>query len=173
MQYKKLWIALGLVMAISFTVLGVVGYKGISNGPPTPSKVVTADGRMLFTGETIRNGQNVWQSTGGQEIGTIWGHGAYVAPDWSADYLHRQSVIVLDRWARQQGFANYAGYAGRTASWLAGPAHRSHASQFVRCGHRHASCSTTTARPLSMNWPLTMRTFMARDETHTQFLPAL
>ena len=64
------------------------------------SKVVTADGRLLFTGETIRNGQNVWQSTGGQEIGTIWGHGAYVAPDWSADYLHRQSVIVLNRWAR-------------------------------------------------------------------------
>ena len=81
MQYRKLWIALGLVMFVSFTVLGVVGYKGIANGPPTPGKVVTADGRLLFTGETIRNGQNVWQSTGGQEIGTIWGHGAYVAPD--------------------------------------------------------------------------------------------
>ena len=93
MQYKKLWIAMGLVMLISFTVLGSVGYKAINNAPPIPSKVVTADGRVLFTGETIRDGQNVWQSTGGQEIGTIWGHGVYVAPDWSADYLHRQSVI--------------------------------------------------------------------------------
>jgi nitric oxide reductase subunit B len=107
MQYKKLWIAMGLVMLISFTVLGVVGYKAINNAPPIPSKVVTADGRVLFTGETIRNGQNVWQSTGGQEVGTIWGHGAYVAPDWSADYLHRQSVIVLDRWAQQSGAANF------------------------------------------------------------------
>jgi nitric oxide reductase subunit B len=81
MPYKKLWIALGLVMVVSFAILGGVGYKAINNGPPTPSKVVTTDGRVLFTGETIRNGQNVWQSTGGQEIGTIWGHGAYVAPD--------------------------------------------------------------------------------------------
>ena len=120
MQYKKLWIALGLVMFISFTVLGVVGYKGISNGPPTPSKVVTADGRVLFTGETIRNGQNVWQSTGGQEIGTIWGHGAYVAPDWSADYLHRQSVIVLDRWARAQGSASYAALPAEQRAALQG-----------------------------------------------------
>ncbi len=100
MQYKKLWIALGLVMFISFTVLGVVGYKGIATGRPRPAKSSLPMDDVLFTGETIRNGQNVWQSTGGQEIGTIWGHGAYVAPDWSADYLHRQSVIVLDRWAR-------------------------------------------------------------------------
>ena len=106
MQYKKLWIAMGLVMLISFTVLGTVGYKAINSGPPIPGKVISTDGRVLFTGETIRNGQNVWQSTGGQEVGTIWGHGAYVAPDWSADYLHRQSVIVLNRWARQRGFAS-------------------------------------------------------------------
>ena len=98
MQYKKLWSAFGLIMLISFSVLGGVGYKAINNGPPIPAKVVTTDGRLLFTGETIRDGQNVWQSTGGQEIGTIWGHGAYVAPDWSADYLHRQSEIVLNRW---------------------------------------------------------------------------
>ncbi len=120
MRYKKLWIALGVVMLISFAVLGGVGYKAINSGPPIPSKVVTADGQVLFTGETIRNGQNVWQSTGGQEIGTIWGHGAYVAPDWSADYLHRQSVIVLDRWARQMGFASYAAAPEETQAELRG-----------------------------------------------------
>src|SRR3974377_462301 len=107
MQYKKLWIAFGLIMLVSFSVLGGVGYKAINNAPPIPAKVVTADGQLLFTGETIRDGQNVWQSTGGQEIGTIWGHGAYVAPDWSADYLHRQSVIVLNRWAQQLGASSY------------------------------------------------------------------
>src|SRR5262249_27003129 len=120
MQYKKLWIAMGLVMLISFTVLGAVGYKAINNGPPIPNKVITADGQVLFTGETIRDGQNVWQSTGGQEIGTIWGHGAYVAPDWSADYLHRQSVIVLDRWAHEQGFANYAAMPAEQRAALQG-----------------------------------------------------
>jgi len=78
MPYKKLWIALGIVMLASF---GSVGYKAISSALPIPSKVVTADGQLLLKGETIRDGQNVWQSTGGQEIGTIWGHRAYVAPD--------------------------------------------------------------------------------------------
>jgi len=53
MQYRKLWIAFGLVNLISFTVLASVGYKAISNGPPAPSRVVTADRRVLFIGETI------------------------------------------------------------------------------------------------------------------------
>ena len=75
---------------------------------------------VLFTGETIRDGQNVWQSTGGQEIGTIWGHGAYVAPDWSADYLHRQSEIVLNRWACIQGFTDYRAMPAESRAGLIG-----------------------------------------------------
>jgi len=67
MSYKKLWIAFALIMVISFGVLGGVGYKAINNAPPIPGKVVTTDGTLLFTGETIRDGQNVWQSTGGQK----------------------------------------------------------------------------------------------------------
>jgi len=47
-----------------------------SQQPPIPSEVLTADGRVLFNGETIRDGQNVWQSIGGQEVGTVWGHGS-------------------------------------------------------------------------------------------------
>src|SRR5438270_6693772 len=120
MPYKKLWIAFGLVILISFAVLGGVGYKAINNGPPIPAKVVTTDGTLLFTGETIRDGQNVWQSTGGQEIGTIWGHGAYVAPDWSADYLHRQSEIVLNRWASVQGFSDYRSMSAESRAALQG-----------------------------------------------------
>ncbi|HZP24604.1 MAG TPA: nitric-oxide reductase large subunit [Terriglobales bacterium] len=120
MSYRKLWIALGVVIAASFAVLGGVGYKTINSAPPIPDKVVTADGRVLFTGETIRDGQNVWQSTGGQEVGTIWGHGAYVAPDWSADYLHRQSIIVLDRWARAEGATSYGALGPEAKAGLQG-----------------------------------------------------
>jgi nitric oxide reductase subunit B len=120
MSYRKLWIALGVVMAASFAVLGGVGYKAINSAPPIPDQVVTAEGRVLFTGEYIRDGQNVWQSTGGQEIGSIWGHGAYVAPDWTADYLHRQSTIVLDGWARQQGAANYEALSAENRAALQG-----------------------------------------------------
>jgi nitric oxide reductase subunit B len=70
--------------------------------------VVATDGQVLFDGRTIQDGQNVWQSIGGQEVGTIWGHGSYVAPDWSADWLHRECVFILDSWAQQAGAANYA-----------------------------------------------------------------
>ena len=104
-SYRRLWITLGVVVLVSFTILGVAGYKGIHSAPPIPSRVVVDDGSLLFTGEEIQNGQNVWQSLGGQEIGSIWGHGAYVAPDWTADYLHRELTIVLDKW----------GYAGASA----------------------------------------------------------
>ncbi|HVP49394.1 MAG TPA: nitric-oxide reductase large subunit, partial [Bryobacteraceae bacterium] len=41
-------------------------------------------------------------------VGTIWGHGSYVAPDWTADWLHRESTLILDRWAAKTGAANYA-----------------------------------------------------------------
>jgi nitric oxide reductase subunit B len=108
MQYKRLWIALVIVLVVSFAVLGGMGVRIISNAPPIPREVATTDGRVLFSGETIQNGQGVWQSLGGQEIGSIWGHGAYVAPDWTADYLHRELTFILDRWAQELGVVNFA-----------------------------------------------------------------
>jgi len=57
---------------------------------------------LIWRGGDIKDGQNVWQSIGGQHLGSIWGHGAYVAPDWSADWLHRESLWLLHAWARHQ-----------------------------------------------------------------------
>ena len=107
MSYKRYWIVLATVLVGSFAVLGGVGRKMISEAPPLPD-VYTASGQLLFTGSQITDGQGVWQSIGGQEIGTVWGHGAYVAPDWTADWLHRESLILLDRWARRDGAADFA-----------------------------------------------------------------
>ncbi|HEV2136419.1 MAG TPA: nitric-oxide reductase large subunit [Terracidiphilus sp.] len=107
MSYKRYWIALAIVLVGSFAVLGGVGRKMISEAPPLPD-VYTAGGQLLFTGSQITDGQGVWQSIGGQEIGTVWGHGAYVAPDWTADWLHRESLILLDTWARRDGASNFA-----------------------------------------------------------------
>jgi len=107
MSYKKLWIAFALVIVVSFAVLGGVGVRILRSAPPIPVRVVTSGGRFLFEGSTIQDGQNAWQSIGGQEVGTIWGHGAYVAPDWTADWLHRECVFTLERWAKASGAANY------------------------------------------------------------------
>ena len=101
MSYRKLWLTFIVVVVASFAVLGYFGREIYRQAPPVPDRVVTTDGRVLFTGADIRDGQNVWQSTGGQELGTVWGHGAYVAPDWSADWLHREAVEIAEQWARR------------------------------------------------------------------------
>ncbi|MCE1199782.1 MAG: nitric-oxide reductase large subunit [Marinilabiliales bacterium] len=99
MSPRKLWIGFLAVMTISFAVLIYYGVEIYKESPPVPEKVLSADGTLLFTGQEIKDGQNVWQSMGGQEMGTIWGHGAYQAPDWSADWLHREAVFMLDKLA--------------------------------------------------------------------------
>ncbi len=104
---KRLWIALAFVFVASFAVLGGYGFRIASMAPPIPDKVCTSEGRVLFDGAAIRTGQNVWQSLGGQQIGSIWGHGAYIAPDWSADWLHRELQFILDRWAKERGAAHF------------------------------------------------------------------
>jgi nitric oxide reductase subunit B len=68
---------------------------------------VSAEGQVLFTAAQIKDGQNVWQSIGGQQLGSIWGHGSYVAPDWSADWLHRECVWLLNYWAAESGGKSY------------------------------------------------------------------
>jgi nitric oxide reductase subunit B len=108
MSYRKLWIAFTAVIVLSFGILGYYGAEIYRMAPPIPERVVTPDGKELFTGKAIKDGQNVWQSLGGQEIGSIWGHGAYVAPDWSADWLHREAVFILDRWAAAEGAKAFA-----------------------------------------------------------------
>ncbi len=96
MKTRRLWIGFIAVLAISFSVLLFFGREIYRKAPPIPEEVVAPDGRVLFTGQDIRDGQNIWQSIGGQEVGTVFGHGSYVAPDWSADWLHRESILILD-----------------------------------------------------------------------------
>lgn len=99
---KKLWIAFALVMAVSFSVLGWIGTRINQEKPPIPSRVITTTGELLIPDGAIERGQNVWQSMGGMEVGSVWGHGSYVAPDWTADWLHRELLFVLNEWGRSE-----------------------------------------------------------------------
>lgn len=107
MKTRILWIGFLTVVTVSFAVLLYFGREIYRQAPPIPDRVVTPDGNILFTGQDIKDGQNVWQSMGGQEMGTVWGHGAYQAPDWSADWLHREAVFILNRMAQQTDSAGY------------------------------------------------------------------
>jgi len=89
---KRLWFILCACVVGAFLLLGGLGVEVYRQAPPIPERVVTSDGKTLFTRDDILDGQQVWQSIGGQQVGSIWGHGAYQAPDWSADFLHREAI---------------------------------------------------------------------------------
>ena len=99
---KKLWILFGAVFVFSFAILGWVGSEIFRQAPPIPREVVLTDGRVLIPDGDIMDGQNVWQAMGGMQVGSIWGHGSYVAPDWTADYLHREALFILNEWSGQE-----------------------------------------------------------------------
>jgi nitric oxide reductase subunit B len=105
---RRLWIALGLLLGVTFTVLLGMGREIHRSAPPLPDKVVTTAGQTLFTHADLETGRQVWQSFGGQQLGSVWGHGALVAPDWSADWLHREAVALLDLWARRDHGSAFA-----------------------------------------------------------------
>jgi nitric oxide reductase subunit B len=105
---KKLWYSLAAIVIASFGLLLYMGGEIYRSMPPIPARFVTPAGETLYTGEDIRTGQQVWQSTGGHQQGSVWGHGAYVAPDWSADWLHRMSVAQLDAWAKAETGSAFA-----------------------------------------------------------------
>ncbi|HEX6245676.1 MAG TPA: cbb3-type cytochrome c oxidase subunit I, partial [Polyangiales bacterium] len=99
---NRYWIAFCAVVTLSFAVLGWVGVRVYQEAPPIPERVLTSDGVEVTNRQQIELGQNVWQAMGGMQLGSIWGHGSYVAPDWSADWLHREAVTILDGWARAE-----------------------------------------------------------------------
>jgi len=98
---KKLWAGLGGLLVVSFSILLFMGGEIYRQAPPMPERVVTENGAVVFTRADIERGRQVWQSIGGHQLGSIWGHGGYVAPDWTADWLHREAVATMDIWARR------------------------------------------------------------------------
>ncbi|WP_258240803.1 nitric-oxide reductase large subunit [Pseudidiomarina homiensis] len=105
--YKKLWWTLIAILAITFGILGYFGHEVYREAPPIPAKFVTTNGQTLMTEESILDGQTAWQSVGGMQLGSIWGHGAYQAPDWTADWLHRELLAWLEIAAAEEFMTQY------------------------------------------------------------------
>jgi nitric oxide reductase subunit B len=91
----KGWIqAAALVTLCGFLVLGFLAYRTYQAEPPIPKKVAASDGRALFTGDDVMQGQKTFLRNGLMQYGSIFGHGAYLGPDFTADYLHRSASMV-------------------------------------------------------------------------------
>lgn len=101
-KYRRLWFLLIGILAATFTLLGYFGAEVYRAAPPIPDRVVSANGDTLMTEKSILDGQTAWQSVGGMQLGSIWGHGAYQAPDWTADWLHRELENWLEIGAREE-----------------------------------------------------------------------
>ena len=100
---SKWWLrAVLIVMLLGFAGLLAVTTLSYRNAPPIPGNVIDASGQTLFTGDQIRSGQALFLRYGLMDNGTIWGHGAYLGPDYSAETLHQIGESTAAILAQQQ-----------------------------------------------------------------------
>ena len=147
---KKYWIGFSAVIVLSFAVLGWVGVSIYQKAPPIPDRVLTTDGRVVIEEGLISRGQNVWQALGGMEVGSVWGHGSYVAPDWSADWLHREAVFILDAWADDEQGKLYGALSSDQQAVLRSRLQTLMRDEHLRPRHRRADAGSGPRRRVRM-----------------------
>jgi nitric oxide reductase subunit B len=113
-----------LVMVFGFSLLTVVTVLTYTNAPPIPQRVTGASGATLFTREDVEHGQEVFLKYGLMEHGSLWGHGAYLGPDYSAEYLHRLAEVARAALARERHGRPYAKLDPDAASGVDAAVHR-------------------------------------------------
>src|SRR5665648_301271 len=106
MMVSRTWAqAAALVILFGFAVLGFLAFRTYETGPPIADKVVSQDGKTLFSGDDVIKGQKLFLKNGLMEYGSVMGHGAYLGPDFTADYLHRE-IAFLDETLAGEGAAD-------------------------------------------------------------------
>ncbi len=143
---RKYWIAFWAVIIVSFIVLGWAGLQIYQQRPPLPAAVVTTDGTVAIPGEDITAGQNVWQAMGGMELGSVWGHGSYEAPDWTAEWLHRECEFILNSWSSDEHGRVYAGALPEQQAAL-----RTRLATLMRTNTYNPSTQTITVDPIRVS----------------------
>src|SRR5689334_15773703 len=86
----------GLVVTFicGFAVLGYLALRVYQDHAPVPGRVVSEGGQQVLTGADVVQGQQAFLTYGLMEYGSVYGHGAYLGPDFTADYLHRQALAM-------------------------------------------------------------------------------
>lgn len=95
---SKGWVqGVALVLVFGFFVMGVLAYRTYTHSMPLPQQVVSEDGEVIYTQEQITSGQNIFLSRGIQQYGSIVGHGAYLGPDYTAEYLRLSTEHIREQ----------------------------------------------------------------------------
>ena len=101
-------IAAIVTMTFGFATLILLTVEAYRNAPPIPARTVDPAGAVVFTSDDIAAGQQVFLKHGLMDNGTIWGHGGYLGPDFSAQYLHNWALDIADDAAQRQFSRPYA-----------------------------------------------------------------
>lgn len=121
--WKRILIAVIIFATIILTYITVNAYHV---APPIPQTVVDEQGHVISTRDSIEDGQEVFQKFGLMNNGSVWGHGAYIGPDFSADVLHERVVAMQESIANKDFHTRYellnaeqkAGVDGVTAEMI-------------------------------------------------------
>lgn len=95
-------LSVAVVVFIGFVLLVYIAVRAYEDAPPVPEKVIGNSGQLIFNSGDIEAGQQVFLKYGLMENGTIWGHGAYLGPDFSAEYLHTLGIDALQEVSRER-----------------------------------------------------------------------
>lgn len=109
-----------LIILLCFSILIWVAVSAYENAPPIPARVLDPAGKTLFTADDILSGQEIFLKYGLMENGTIWGHGAYLGPDFSAEYLHTLAVHTGDILGRRYFNAEFGKLSRAQAAMVSG-----------------------------------------------------
>jgi nitric oxide reductase subunit B len=97
MMVSKAWIqGVALVMIFGFFVMGLLALRTYTDSMPLPQRVVNERGQVVFTEDDVTTGQQIFLRRGLQQYGSIVGHGGYLGPDYTADYLRRSATQALE-----------------------------------------------------------------------------
>jgi nitric oxide reductase subunit B len=118
--------AVAITMVLGFTALILISATAYRNAPPIPERALDPSGAVVFTGDDIRHGQAVFLKYGLMDNGSIWGHGAYLGPDYAAEYLHAMALDTAEAIAQDRLQKSYtaltpeerAGVDGEVAATL-------------------------------------------------------
>ncbi|WP_460796581.1 nitric-oxide reductase large subunit [Nocardioides pacificus] len=82
------WVqGIALVMIFGFFVMGMLAVRTYTDSMPLPESVVDESGEVLYTAEQVTAGQQTFLRRGLQQYGSVMGHGGYLGPDYTAEYL--------------------------------------------------------------------------------------
>ena len=98
-----------LIAIFGSIIVALIGYYYTQRDlPPYPERVVSENGEALTGKSQIMAGQQVWQKYGLMDLGSVWGHGTYRGPDFTAQALHNMGLHMREVLAQLEYGVAYA-----------------------------------------------------------------